>query len=434
MSLEIQSDISWEYVNMQNEIAAAFKKLVIEISNVVEGNNAHVLAMFREMHDQQFSTWTPEEDSFCYLAYEVAKSISKYPDEIDIENIYHSYMDQEVFYYSSYNSMDMRGDANFIFSASFRELSEKAIKQFCMGKSVLEKVSKQVAIIRITEKFKEDNIKLTLRQLYYQLVSQNIIANKEAEYKKLIDLTGNMRENCVLKINEFADNTRFALYYNYETDPYQYLEKRISPHSYFRSSRENQPNYIEVWIEKEALRSVFKPVTDEMDVPLFICRGYPSTSSLYDQAMRIMSRTRMDETRESIEDVYILYFGDHDPSGLQIPEAIEEILRRDYKLDFVHVIRCGLRMDQIKENNLPPNPAKMTDPRAAKYSERFGEKSWELDAVPPTTLQDYVRNSIKELTDFDIVDKVKRTESEDRSRLQLFRRKLREFWNSIDKE
>ena len=51
-------------------------------------------------------------------------------------------------------------------------------------------------------------------------------------------------------------------------------------------------------------------------------------------------------------------------------------------------------MKQIKQYNPPPNPAKIKDPRAKWYIEKYGNKSWELDAIEPKILISLTENMI----------------------------------------
>lgn len=61
--------------------------------------------------------------------------------------------------------------------------------------------------------------------------------------------------------------------------------------------------------------------------------------------------------------------------------------------------RLALTMDQVEKYSPPPNPTKMTDIRADKYVELYGEESWELDALNPTVLSDLLRNNVQLLID-----------------------------------
>jgi hypothetical protein len=90
----------------------------------------------------------------------------------------------------------------------------------------------------------------------------------------------------------------------------------------------------------------------------------------------------------------ILHFGDHDPSGIDMTRDIDDRLRMF--MGGMEVRRLALNMDQVEQYQPPPNPAKLTDSRATGYIERFGDESWELDALDPTTLSALVRDEIQD--------------------------------------
>jgi len=89
--------------------------------------------------------------------------------------------------------------------------------------------------------------------------------------------------------------------------------------------------------------------------------------------------------------VVVLHLGDHDPSGIDMTRDIRDrldlFLSGDgYNPDQVEVRRIALNMDQVEEYNPPPNPAKLTDSRVGGYMRKYGDESWELDALDPATL------------------------------------------------
>jgi len=59
-------------------------------------------------------------------------------------------------------------------------------------------------------------------------------------------------------------------------------------------------------------------------------------------------------------------------------------------------------MKQIKQFDPPPNPAKITDPRAKGYIAEHGDKSWEVDALNPETLHEIIDTNINKLLDLDL--------------------------------
>jgi hypothetical protein len=72
-------------------------------------------------------------------------------------------------------------------------------------------------------------------------------------------------------------------------------------------------------------------------------------------------------------------------------EDIEDRLERLWVGDSVEVRRIALTMDQVRQYDPPPNPAKLTDSRATRYIEEYGYDSWELDALEPAVLADLIR-------------------------------------------
>lgn len=96
----------------------------------------------------------------------------------------------------------------------------------------------------------------------------------------------------------------------------------------------------------------------------------------------------------------LLYFGDHDASGKDMVRDVEERLR-EMGVKSIQVINPALTMEQINEYEPPENPAKQTDPRVKWYIEKYGDSSWELDALPPQVLMQIVRDNVIEWMDLD---------------------------------
>jgi len=118
--------------------------------------------------------------------------------------------------------------------------------------------------------------------------------------------------------------------------------------------------------------------------------------------------------------------GDHDPSGIDMSRDIEErvtmFMDGNGPLIFV---RIALNMPQIEEYSPPPNPAKVTDSRFAKYQEEHGDESWELDALDPTVIDAIIREKILGYRDEQKYDEQKAEEDMHKSNL----RKAADRWN-----
>ena len=275
--------------------------------------------------------------------------------------------------------------------------------------ATMEVVHQAEAII---QEYVANGYDLTLRQIYYQFVARGLMRNLQSEYKRLGTIIDRARLAGMIDWNTIVDRTRSLHSLSMWDDENQII--RGCAHS-FRSDRwARQPCRFEVWVEKEALAGVFRRVCDELHVPLFPCRGYPSSSSVWRAARRLEGHLRVEQ------EVTILHFGDHDASGIDMTRDINR--RQDLFNDgigTVRVERMALNMDQVDEYGPPPNPAKETDPRAGDYRALYGDTSWELDALEPAVLEELVRERVLASRDTDLWDEAEDDDDESRRKLRL---------------
>ncbi len=224
--------------------------------------------------------------------------------------------------------------------------------------------------------------RMTIRQLYYQLVSRGAIGKTESAYKRVCDISGQMRLDGTLPYRKIADGSR------QRQRPYAFgglaeaLE--ITSNAYRRNLWIDQSVHVEIWCEKDALTGVIKPVCDEFCVPYVATRGFPSLTLLYESAAEMIERGK--PTR-------VYYFGDHDASGQAISAGLEQKMR-DHGAD-VTVSRMGLNKRHIAEYQLPTRPSKTSDKRTPKFTAQYGGDCVELDALPPNVLVAWVRSCIR---------------------------------------
>ncbi|MCK4497298.1 MAG: hypothetical protein KAU24_03825 [Candidatus Aenigmarchaeota archaeon] len=260
----------------------------------------------------------------------------------------------------------------------------------------------------ILESYAAEGYRLTLRQLYYQLVARNIIPNRVQEYAKLSNVMVAARM-CGHTDWDFLEDRLRIPYREYAVHNVQEaLEDTISQYKRFR--QEGQPYCIEVWTEKDAVSNILKRVTEWFHVNLMVNRGYSSCSAMYRAAERFK------QFEESVN-VKILYVGDHDPSGL---DMLRDIRERLYEFDTANfeVVHVALTYDQIQEFHPPPNPAKTTDPRSTGYIAEHGENSWELDALSPRDLERIVREAVEEFLDKEQFGAIVEEERDDIAQLE----------------
>jgi hypothetical protein len=289
---------------------------------------------------------------------------------------------------------------------------------------------------------------LTIRGLHYRLVSRGM-TNDLNHYKRVVNAMIDARWNNNIQFRAFSDHDREIIgFTHYETtDLDQTIERGkqqiLAWMSHYRRNRwERQPYYPEVFIEKKALQGVFEPVCFDNDVALGACKGYPSLTFLNNTFNRLKSA--FDDGHKPI----ILYFGDYDPSGEDIPRAIRENLLRMYygdgmsDVDFkqfmdrfdyddetddfnIEIRRIALMESQVVEMGLPPAPIKDGDTRSAKWN---GLGQVELDAIDPKILKRMCKKAIDDVFDESIHDEIMALEEME---TETYKIALREYVNTL---
>jgi len=244
--------------------------------------------------------------------------------------------------------------------------------------------------ITIVSDYQAQGFSLTLRQLYYQFVARGLLANTEKSYNKLGNIVSDARRAGLIDWDAIEDRTRYLRKLPSWDKPQSILESARD--SYHRDLWASQSKRLEVWIEKDALVGVIETVCQENDIPFFSCRGYVSDSEMWSAAIRRIWK----HYKDNGQDTLILHLGDHDPSGIDMTRDIENRLDffTYYRTD-LEVRRIALTMEQIEYKNPPPNPAKITDSRYADYASKYGDESWELDALEPQFISDLIKDEIK---------------------------------------
>lgn len=248
---------------------------------------------------------------------------------------------------------------------------------------------KIVEINRIVNRYRAKGYQLTLRQLYYQLVAAGVIKNTVKEYENIIYLVNRARLAGRIDWMAITDRSRLLNGQEHYTDPKQALESLA--YSYSIDKWKTQENYVEVWVEKDALLDVVGEVAKELDVNYMSSKGYFSASSLFEASMRFKAQAQLGKTS------HVLYLGDHDPSGLDMSRDCEDRLEL-FEAD-VQFKRIGLSKDQIDTYQVPSSPAKLSDVRAKKYIEAHGKLSYEIDALGPDIIQSIIRSNVLNLRD-----------------------------------
>jgi hypothetical protein len=244
---------------------------------------------------------------------------------------------------------------------------------------------------------------MTVRQVYYQLVSGQVIKNNRSEYQAVSNTLVKARQDGIIPWGWIEDRLRLPHEVGMWDDLADFAETAI--HAYRRDTWVTQPVYLECWLEKDALSGIFENVLEPFGVILNVGRGYDGWSSLYNAARRF----------EGTESAMILYYGDLDPSGEDMVRSLRE--RLGHFGCNPEIIKCALTLEDVKKYNLPPALAKKTDTRRAAYVEKFGDVCVELDALPAAVLQSRLKNDLETRLDLEALELVKQAEQADKERL-----------------
>lgn len=232
--------------------------------------------------------------------------------------------------------------------------------------------------------------------LYYQFVARGILPNKQSEYKRLGSILNDARLAGLVDWSAMEDRTRNLVAPSTWASPASIVQACASQ---FRSDWwKGQPFYVEAWIEKDALLGVLEHACRPWQLPYFSCRGYTSASEVWSAGQRL--GWKIAEGKRII----VIHLGDHDPSGCDMSRDIEDRLRLfiggdGHDADQLEVRRIALNMDQVRQYNPPPNPAKLTDSRATGYIAQHGDESWELDALSPEVLAALIETNVQAVID-----------------------------------
>lgn len=328
----------------------------------------------------------------------------------------------------------------------------------------------------IISSYQAQGLTLSLRQLYYQLVSANLITNEERSYKQLSSLVSDARLAGRMDWDAIEDRVRRP----YAASEWDSIGDLVDGAlRAFRLPRwAGQENYVELWVEKDALANVLQPIAHEFHITLMVNRGYSSQSAMYESAARFLEACRAPEapddpdyrlddqnemecetcygsgqcqkcdgagtrgrkeekeclecggdgechaagcrdgfTRAFVRRPVLLYLGDLDPSGEDMVRDIKERLEM-FGVHDLDIRKLALTPAQVRQYNPPPNPAKVTDPRAAEYIRQHGTRSWEVDALPPNILAQIIRAELATVCDVKAMEVVKKREEVEKKKLR----------------
>lgn len=271
--------------------------------------------------------------------------------------------------------------------------------------------------------FATEDIKPTLRALFYRLVSKGILPNTGSYYGSLSRNLVEARQNGTIPFDALTDGNRYNIdnfgdaclqtgdieyaksgyqqklktlnlgnivseYFNYE-----YLQLKAPTNSFWAE----QPIIPEIWIEKDAIAAIIAKWTADLHVTIRIMKGYDSWTHLY------TSIENVKDVLESHDKVCILYLGDLDPSGVDMDRHIKEAIDHFGMSDYIDVRRIALVEKQVDQYGLPPRmTVKVGDTRAKKYSSDYNTEVDAFLSMAPNAFKALIRSTVQKFHNMDI--------------------------------
>jgi hypothetical protein len=243
---------------------------------------------------------------------------------------------------------------------------------------------------------------MTVRQMFYALVTRGVVPKEEAAYDRVVYHLLTMRRTGILPYGFIADNTRWVRKPRTYGSLSAFLEQ--SQKFYRKAVWDEIDERVEIWIEKDALAGVVVDITEAWDVPLLVMRGFPSETFIYSAAEAINA---------SEKKTWIYYFGDYDPSGVKISDSIERKLTEWSELAIF--LRVAVIEPQIRLWGLPTRPTKTG--KHNTHAKGWEGDSVELDAIPADRLKAMVEEYIISHVPQGHLEAIQQTEAAERETL-----------------
>ena len=263
-------------------------------------------------------------------------------------------------------------------------------------------------IIKILNEYKTP---MTVRQIFYQFVVRAWEDNNLSAYRAIQRMIRIGREKGQIPWSRIVDRTRRPIRYSGWSSMEDFAEAAAV--SYRKNLWDDNEAYVEIWLEKQALEGFFDLTTRKWQVSLQVTRGYPSASFLWETVQFLTQETRP---------IYVYYFGDFDPSGVDIERKVRRALGE--KRARVQFSREAILKEDIHLYNLPTQRVKDDDTRTRGFRARHGDRCVELDALPPDVLRQRIEGCITRHVDIERWEALRRVEEAERETIRKVLRNL----------
>lgn len=246
--------------------------------------------------------------------------------------------------------------------------------------------AKTTALIDVAVAILEGQYPMTVRQLFYQIVSRAVLQNNDRCYKKVSRVMNKARQDGRCRWEYIVDRSRPEYAPNVFKDAQGYAE--VVRRSYRKDYWELQPNHVEVWTEKDAIIGCIEGLTNELGITVRVGRGFNSATKRHQ--IEVLFR----QIERNGKNIFVLYLGDHDPSGVAIEKDLCEKIHANFSIKRIAIHKADIRLF-----DLPPLRVKLSDSRSVEFVRNHGPDCVELDALPANELRSRIQNAVYSLMD-----------------------------------
>jgi hypothetical protein len=300
--------------------------------------------------------------------------------------------------------------------------------------AIVEKRSLADAIIKVVSDYFSKYGATSDRKVFYLLlnipgllrndVRKTPFLNDNNCYQDVTDMLTRLRLDGSIPFEAIEDETRPVVEWKTHRHVRTFLDEELENFlsNYWRDLLQSQPNHVELLVEKNTVAKALKPIAAKYTMPMTSGRGYSSLPPRKGMVERFRASGK--------EKLIVIVTSDFDPEGQDIPNSFGLSLRDDLDVDHdrLVIIKAALTQRQTQELDLHEGQiAKEDSARYDQFVKAYGERCWELEAIPTDALREIVEGTIQRTIDMDAFRRELEIQELDKRVLKEHRSRVREI-------
>ncbi|MET4127173.1 hypothetical protein ACSSV6_000560 [Roseovarius sp. MBR-38] len=231
------------------------------------------------------------------------------------------------------------------------------------------------------------HLPLTIRQVFYRLVSTRGFDKTETAYSRLCETVNRARRAGFILFEAIRDDGPSR--YQWQSWPSAesfLIDMRDDAEGFTLDRQDRQPVRLWTLCEAGGMAPMLARVANPYGVPVLTSGGFDSLTAKHDLARELAAAMDMGQPAE------ILHIGDLDPSGEHLFTSLAEDVSAMTETLFgaaPRFTRLAVTREQAAALDLPTAPPKPTDKR------RFEGDTVQCEAIDPATLSGILRDAIE---------------------------------------